>query len=396
MSSDRTKILKIKKHTFAIIAVVVFYTLYENTGTHYIHGKYQKIIETSTSAINTLAEIDDSLSDIDNAIVNLVNETVMSSDASLLTKEIDENITDCKAEIEEYEKIKVSDDQKQLFDTFKGQFDDYLNSLNNVQKAIKVNDFTAAKTAYSSIDTNAELTIEKLMDNTVKSQEHDLSNIKKHIAMNNIMMYIIAAVIILVLLGIDRRRAKMTQDLIDSQRKVEKQKGKIAAAVFTDVLTDVNNRLSFVNKFSTGNEKVFLGFTEYFIMFNIDNFSSVNSKYGVSSGDLVLNSTAERLKEVFPTSDIYRTGSDEFVVVMTMSDDAGGYKKVSALIEKARMSLANPHKVNNGSLKVKYTVSVARKTGPGSVDSSVLAPLTESIKQSRENQSGAVMLTDLN
>ena len=55
-----------------------------------------------------------------------------------------------------------------------------------------------------------------------------------------------------------------------------------------------------------------------YVILDIDFFKNVNDEYGHPTGDLVLKTVAEILKEQFRSNDyIIRTGGDEFVIIMT-------------------------------------------------------------------------------
>ncbi len=54
------------------------------------------------------------------------------------------------------------------------------------------------------------------------------------------------------------------------------------------------------------------------VMFDIDDFKSINDTYGHIAGDKILQSTAETVKEVLRDSDVAgRFGGDEFIVILT-------------------------------------------------------------------------------
>lgn len=395
---DKKSDFKSRKNAVIIVIIVLFYTFYEMSSLHFIHGRYSKIIKTSTEAICSLGEIKDAMNDIDNTVMKIV--TGDGTNTLAYIEKINEEIDECKEAMEEYEELDVSDEQKEAFELFEEKFDTVDKSLTEIVSAVNINNMTRVNKLYndkfSPARADAEVTIEDIFDNSVESQEESLVKLRRHRHSNNITMYIIAFVIIAVLLVIDKRRAKMNKELHDTQEKVEKQKDKISTAVFKDVLTETNNRMSFINKFSKNTENVPAGQAAYFIMFNIDDFSSVNSTHGVASGDMILSSTAEKIRSTFDNKDVYRTGSDEFVVVMSASADADGYNRVSGLVDRARIALGAPHKIRNGSLIVSYSVSVVKKNGPCTLDTSVLGPLKETMKEGRITQPGAVMFTELN
>jgi diguanylate cyclase (GGDEF)-like protein len=185
------------------------------------------------------------------------------------------------------------------------------------------------------------------------------------------------------------------KQLEKDNKTIAKQRDTINTTVFNDILTDVNNRMSFISNYGKGKVKIKDNQAFYFIMFNIDNFNSVNINYGSNSGDMVLSSTADRLKKCFTNSEVYRTGSDEFVVVMKETAGNEGYNKAINSINTARMTLAQPHSIGTGSLSVMYSVSLVKKTGVSDIDSSVLETLKDAMNRGRMSQTNTVSFIDL-
>ena len=89
-----------------------------------------------------------------------------------------------------------------------------------------------------------------------------------------------------------------------------------------DALTGVRNR----NKMNTMVDDVVSGRitlqTPYAVIFaDLNSFKHVNDKNGHSAGDSILKKAAGILCEVFPDSEVYRAGGDEFVVVAAGLDE---------------------------------------------------------------------------
>ena len=78
----------------------------------------------------------------------------------------------------------------------------------------------------------------------------------------------------------------------------------------TDALTGLYNR-RYVYQFVK--EKEVTPFTIYYI--DLDNFKSINDKFGHQEGDRALTVTAEKLKECMPEDVITRVGGDEFLII---------------------------------------------------------------------------------
>jgi len=78
-----------------------------------------------------------------------------------------------------------------------------------------------------------------------------------------------------------------------------------------------------------------------FVMVDVDDFKHVNDTYGHAFGDECLAGIAVMLRRIFGNAGLcYRTGGDEFVVIMTdRHGEVDGYiEKVKAAVEEARSS----------------------------------------------------------
>ncbi|PMP86786.1 MAG: diguanylate cyclase, partial [Thermodesulfobium narugense] len=74
------------------------------------------------------------------------------------------------------------------------------------------------------------------------------------------------------------------------------------------------------------------------IMLDIDNFKSINDKFGHNAGDLVLKSLSETIKDRIRKIDIFaRWGGEEFVILLPETTP----QKASILAEEIRVRLSN-------------------------------------------------------
>ncbi len=92
-----------------------------------------------------------------------------------------------------------------------------------------------------------------------------------------------------------------------------KKRAELEEALFIDELTHLPNKAAF---FSTLEEKILENKInkKYFavIRLDIDNFSYINKILGYKGGDALLKELPSRIKKIFPSSKIFRTGNDEF------------------------------------------------------------------------------------
>lgn len=162
------------------------------------------------------------------------------------------------------------------------------------------------------------------------------------------------------------RRFKAAENLEKSKKKQEAIKNNLHIAAFTDILTGINNRVRFFDDFSrdsNGNYKIAdCPNNPYcFAMFNIANFSRINIMNGHDIGDALLVSTADILKDNFRNSNVYRTGSDEFVVAFQNSSPEGVNDfiiKVNNILEE----LQKPRQILNKNMRVEYSAAIVKKS----------------------------------
>ncbi len=191
---------------------------------------------------------------------------------------------------------------------------------------------------------------------------------------------------------ITKRQEKINQKLANTIIKSNKTKESLYTAMFKDVLTDVRNRIAFSMDFEGANS------TEerpiYFVMFNIVNFSNINSRYGNDTGDWLLVRTVDILNQIFKNSRIYRTGSDEFVVALQV---ISAERKTGDILGDAkeayqRLTLAQ-QTPTMGKISFNYKVSVARKIGP--INTSVITVLKSMLNKNPDSEHGHIDFSDL-
>ncbi len=176
------------------------------------------------------------------------------------------------------------------------------------------------------------------------------------------------------------KQEKTEQKLEKSKKKQETIKSNLHTVALRDILTDVNNRIKFIDDFGrdkNGRYKIqdCPDNPYFFAMFNIAKFSSINIKYGHDAGDAVLVNTADILKNYFSVSDIYRTGSDEFVVaVQCPKENADNFiKKLNTVLSE----LNKPLKSGSDIINADYSVSAVKKSS--AVSPAVLISLKDII-----------------
>lgn len=120
---------------------------------------------------------------------------------------------------------------------------------------------------------------------------------------------------------------------ISDRKEVEKA---IYHFAFHDSLTNLPNRWSFMNQFRNEVMEGKRTKTELALFYiDLDNFKTINDRWGHDAGDIVLKEVAKRIKSVIRPTDIAaRFGGDEFIVLLKDVYDK------EEIFEMAKMLLA--------------------------------------------------------
>ena len=166
------------------------------------------------------------------------------------------------------------------------------------------------------------------------------------------------------------KRSQKTQENINELKKriilAEKDALKMSKkaeyfqmAAVQDGLTGLFNREA-LNKRIEDDLKRFNGDEERLslVLFDIDDFKSINDTFGHVAGDKVLQNVALCLKETFRKNDfIARYGGDEFAVVIEGLSGEMGRDKILKFKENFRKKRFFSHK--NGDINVNVSVGIA-------------------------------------
>lgn len=197
--------------------------------------------------------------------------------------------------------------------------------------------------------------------------------------------------LIIVFNFITKRQEKVNQKLASTIAKNTLTKKSLNTAMFKDVLTNANNRIKFSMDAETASGDRSKPY--YFLMFNIADFSGINSQYGNDSGDLILVRTVDILKELFPENEIYRTGSDEFVVMLPAEGEMSVSDAVIDRVNTALRQLIVPETVERyGTIYPKYKIAVIKKSG--TIDTSVVTTLKDMTNRTGEASYGMIDYQD--
>ena len=107
------------------------------------------------------------------------------------------------------------------------------------------------------------------------------------------------------------------------------------------------------------------------VMFlDLDGFKKINDHFGHSHGDVVLKTTADRIKAALRESDtVARIGGDEFIVILSSTDVRDGASQVaSSLIEQ----ISQPIQIINDEVSVSASIGIAIYPDDGSTTESLM------------------------
>ena len=224
--------------------------------------------------------------------------------------------------------------------------------------------------------------------NDTKSEVYSLTNVMR------IYMAIfgVAVLILMIIFNfINKMQEKANQKLASTIIKSNKTKESLYTAMFKDVLTEVGNRIAFSMDFegkdATPDEPY------YFVMYNINNFSRVNTQYGNDVGDWLLVRTVDIINQVFKGSRIYRTGSDEFIVAIKGNINDVAYTDIIEDATDAYKRLTAGQNTPMGRINFEFRSSVCKKSG--NINTSVITVLKDMINKNSNATVGQITYNDL-
>jgi diguanylate cyclase (GGDEF)-like protein/PAS domain S-box-containing protein len=127
----------------------------------------------------------------------------------------------------------------------------------------------------------------------------------------------------------------------------ERAEEKLRHHALHDMLTNLPNRVSFMNHLSQAIERRSTGGGNQFavLFLDLDRFKIINDSLGHVVGDKLLVALAQRLRaSIRPGDVVARLGGDEFTVLLNRTGDI---KEVARVAERLQSQIAEPFKIDN-------------------------------------------------
>lgn len=153
-------------------------------------------------------------------------------------------------------------------------------------------------------------------------------------------------------------------DLKETQVSLEKAYQRIESMAYTDQLTGVRNRRSFMYLFNREVKRA----QRYqhpltLLVMDLDHFKSINDNYGHEGGDFVLRRFAKLCLDQMRGSDwLFRIGGEEFAVLLPMTDVPGA-RHTAERIRKQIDSYNFFFKDLNQHIEVSVSIGISCLTG---------------------------------
>ncbi|MGN1411049.1 MAG: diguanylate cyclase domain-containing protein [Oscillospiraceae bacterium] len=384
--------MKNKKKFNSIIIIniiIVLFTIIDVLGLFSLYHQYTKIVNNNIQAVQNVKDINFYLRSIDNNILYSINKITNNptSNVKEYTDKVNTYIGKCNKTMESYSSIQLTSIENKRFELFKVYYQSYEKKINSLLSVIEAKNSQSAQDIYSQELLPVRNCITELLDAlnylSTTSSEIRMANAKKGGQMICFSIIVIAIVLIITVDILYKNQKRTHEQLENSNKTIIQQKNTIQNAIFKDVITDAYNRMSFLEDFSDEKKKLNENESGYFIMFNIDGFHRINFNYGNNVGDMILSEVVKRLHTVFNNNRIYRTGSDEFVVLIKMPSTSESYNKVTELINNAKLTISKPYQLNPGIVNISCSISCVYTNGACTLSSDLLETSSEAIKQGR-------------
>src|SRR5207249_2462670 len=147
---------------------------------------------------------------------------------------------------------------------------------------------------------------------------------------------------------------------ISTERQAEEQ---LRRQALYDPLTGLANRAQFTERLDHAvATRKRSGRQTALLFVDLNNFKSINDRFGHHAGDLALQALAEQLESVIRTGDTAaRLGGDEFGVILQSVSDP---QEASSVAHRLHKALAEPLEIEGRQLRVEASIGIALGDDP--------------------------------
>lgn len=184
----------------------------------------------------------------------------------------------------------------------------------------------------------------------------------------------------------------LARDLTDRKRL----ETRLAWRLYYDDLTGLPNRMSLVEGLGnilkrSGSDTAGAPRTALALI-NMDHFKSINAEVGDVNGDRVLVMITERIKSFLgDRGTVYRTGGDEFAILIRTSEGAQERAELTALLEGVRDAISIPCEVGEGAIYPSASVGVLSDVTVWHSPSIIIEKAASALKSAKKAGLGAVV-----
>lgn len=156
---------------------------------------------------------------------------------------------------------------------------------------------------------------------------------------------------------IDNLNKQLKEDIASKTIELEEQNKKLNHIAYHDVLTQLPNRLLFLDRLEQSLKLAKRHSTHVSLLFlDLDRFKEINDTYGHEAGDRLLQETTKRLQQCVREYDtIARLGGDEFTIIIEGSEN----KKIVDIIQDIIDKIKDPVFVNGNTLHTTFSIGIS-------------------------------------
>ena len=151
------------------------------------------------------------------------------------------------------------------------------------------------------------------------------------------------------------KQQAIAQPYMDEMKRVADSLSKVA---YSDPLTSLPNRILLRHQLQEALTKAKRKQQLVAVLcLNLDRFSEINSTFGPTTGDLVLQAVAKRLTQCVGSQDtVARLSADEFSIVLT---ETTSKVAVAKLVEQIFYAVVRPYNLNEQEITVQASIGIA-------------------------------------